>query len=321
MPNLVDEAVRQLDTALVWLEAVRPAHDGAPQGQHRYGWQKQEDAVLRRWWGKIPRPELARRVTGALRQATGDNQAERSINACANRADELALPAYDGEPGETYLKRLCEESNVPYEMAHKSVRDGELAATKKGKKLYVTDLAWALWLTSYRERLLTQGEVLNALEGEVVLTKREAMKFTCLSETHLTRYLQTGIIQAWLLPGIKTGRPGEWLVSKASAEAFVQARSEGRLRALLDQNPKYVALRNQLTGQIGGLRRAGRLKDADPLTEPQSLYHPGCFTIKQVASHLDLSTQAVHEAIANGHVKARVIVKGGRPRYAITPGR
>lgn len=311
MPSLVDEAILKLDTALVWLEA--------PQGSRRRHWHRQEDAVLREWWGKIPRPELAERVTRVLRQITGDSQAKRNVNACTNRAYELALPAYNGEPGEMCLKQATRESDVPYHIAYQAVKDGQLRVTKKGKQVYVSELDFSLWLVWYRERQILQAEILNATQGEVTLTKQEAMKLTGLCETHITRYLHTGVIQAWLLPGIKTGRPGEWLVSKASAEALMAARAEGRLGAYLDQHSTYVAMRNQLTKQILDLRHAGRLRDHDPLTEPKSLYHPGCFTVQQVASHLGLSSQAVHEAIANSHVKAQVIVKGGRPRYGITP--
>lgn len=311
MPSLVDEAILKLDTALAWLET--------PQGNHRYPWHPQEEGVLREWWGKIPRPALCERVTQVLRQITGDSQAERNVNACANRASQLALPAYNGEPGEMCLKRASTEADIPYWMAHQAVRDGQLRVAKKGKQIYVSELDFSLWLVWYRERLLMQAEILNATEGEVILTKQEAMKLTGLCETHITRYLQTGVIQAWLLPGIKTGRPGEWLVSKASAEALMAARARGQLRAYLDQYATYVVMRNRLTRQILDLRHTGRLKDRDPLTEPKSLYHPGCFTVRQVASHLGLSTQAVHEAIDTGRVKAEVVIKSGRPRYAIAP--
>lgn len=309
--SLVDEAIHQLDTALVWL--------ALPQTNRRYNWHRQEDAVLREWWGRIPRPELAERVTQVLRQITGDSHAERNINACANRASQLALPAYNGESGEMCLKRASRESDVPYHVAHEAVEDGQLRVTKNGKQVYVSELDFSLWLVWYRERLLMQDEILNAVQGETILTKQEAMKLTGLCGTHMTRYLKTGVIEAWVLPGIKTGRPGEWLVSRTSAEVFMAARAEGRLRALLDQHPAYVTLRHRQTEEIKTLRREGRLQKGDPLTKPESRYHPGCFTVLQVAKALDLSTQAVHKAIAAGKVKAEVRLAGCRPRYGIAP--
>jgi hypothetical protein len=311
LPTLVDQALRQVDNLIVWLEA--------PGRAKRYRWHPQEDALLRRNYSRLPRPEVSAQLTALLRELTGDPNATRSMTACYQRFQELALQAYNGDPGELSLTRTAKESGVPYHVVVQAVEDGELTATRKGKQVYVTERDYALWFVALRERQLLQGELLNALEGEPLLTKQAAMKLTRLSETHLTRYLQTGVIQAWLLPGIKTGRPGEWLVSQASAEAFVVARSQGRLQALLNQNPAYVALRQQLGGAIKTLRRAGRLNGPDPLEQPRSLYHPGCFTIKQVASHVGLSPQVVYEAIKNGHLKAESIVTGGRPRYAVAP--
>lgn len=311
MFSLVDEAIQQLDTALVWLET--------PRGSRRYQWHRQEEAALRQWWGRIPKAELAGRVSQVLQQVSGDSQAKRSADSCANRAFELRLPAYNGDPGEMALARAARGASVPYHIVIQAVEDGLLAAVRKGKQVYVSELDFALWLVEYRERLLMQGEMLNALDGTVMLSKREAMKLTGLCETHLTRYLQTGVIEAWVLPGIKTGRPGEWLVSREAAEAFVADRAAGRLRSLLDQNPVYVAMRNKLSADISALRREGRLEKRDPLVEPKSSYHPGCFTVKQVASHVGLSAQVIHEAIASGRVRAEVCVAGGRPRYAIAP--
>lgn len=310
MLSLVDEAIRQVDTALVWLEAT--------QERRRYNWHREEDAVLRRQWGRIPRPELAERVSAVLRRVTGDNQAERSVDGCFNRACELGLKAFQGDPGEMSLTRAAQLSGVPYHVVSQAYEDGALAAVRKGKQVYVSDSAWALWLAAYRERQIAQGEILNALEGTELLTKQEAMQLTRLRETHFARYLKTGVIEAWLLPGIRAGR-GEWLVSRESAEALVKARAEGRLRTLLDSCPAYVALRKQLTADIRALRRAGRLERRDPLTRPGSLYHEGCFTVKQVASHVGVSAQVVYEAIARGEIKAESVVAGGRARYAVRP--
>lgn len=304
--SLVDEALCQLNTALVWLEL--------PVQARRYDWSPLEDAALRRWWGRVPRSELAEMVSQVLRQATGDPTATRSANACSNRSQDLALPAYNGDAGEMSLKRACTLSETPYHVAHQAVKSGQLAAVRKGKQLYVTELNWSLWLVRYRERLLMQEEILNLVDDLEIITKQEAMRLANLCETHITRYLQDGVIQAWLLPGIKTGRPGEWLVDKTSVESFITARAEGRLSELLDRNPAYVARRSGLTQEVRALRRAGRLNKADPLTEPKSIYHPGCFTIRQVASHAGVSVQVVYEAIAGGSGDPGDMA---RPTYAV----
>lgn len=309
--SLVDEAIKQLDTALVWLEA--------PQERKRYPWHRAEEDLLRRIYSRMPRAEVARQISELLQELTGDPSAERTPTACYVRFQVLAMKAYQGEPGEMSLSRAARAGEVPYFLVTKAYTEGELPGTRKGKQVYVTERDFALWLAEYRERVAAQGEILNALEGIGILSKQEAMALLRLAETHLTRYLQTGVLRGWQLPGIKPGRPGEWLVSRESAEALRQARFEGRLRSVLDENPAYVALRKTMTREIRELRRAGRLEKRDPLTEPGSRYHPGCFTVAQVASHTGLSAQVVYQAIAGGKIKAESRVVGGRPRYAISP--
>jgi predicted DNA-binding transcriptional regulator AlpA len=162
--------------------------------------------------------------------------------------------------------------------------------------------------------------MLNALEGEELVSKREAMKLASISETHITRYLSTGVITAWKLPDLtpEPGR-GEWLVDRDSVEVYTRARREGWLQELLDGNPDYVTLRRQVTAEIRELRRAGRVDQRDPLTEGKSAYHPGCFTVPQVASHVGLSTTSVYAAIKAGQLTARVARIKSKPRYAIEP--
>ncbi|MCL4295740.1 MAG: hypothetical protein KJ077_08435 [Anaerolineae bacterium] len=309
--SLVDEAIKQLDTALVWLEA--------PQERKRYPWHRAEEDLLRRIYSRMPRVEVARQISALLQELTGDPLAERTVIACYVRFQVLAMKAYQGEPGEMSLSRAARAGEAPYFLVTKAYTDGELPGVRKGKQVYVTERNFSLWLAKYRERVLAQGEMLNALEGTEILSKQEAMALLRLAETHLTRYLQTGVLRGWQLPGIKPGRPGEWLVSKESAEALLAARSEGRLRSLLDQNPAYVAMRKEMSTQIRDLRRAGRLEQRDPLAEPQSQYHPGCFTVAQVASHTGVSAQVIYQAIASGKIRAESRVVGGRPRYAISP--
>lgn len=309
--SYVDQAILQINTALVFIEA--------PTRRRFIPWHADEDAVLRQWWSRIPRPELSERVSEITRRISGNPDAQRTPDACANRAYELALPVYNGDPGEMSLTVATQLAEVPYHIATRALYDGEFVAIRKGKQTYVSEREWAIWVLRYYERLEMQAEILNALDDETLLTKQEAMKRAGLCETHITRYLQTGIITAWALPGIKKGRPGEWLVSKRSVDEFIKIRTEGGLKAILNGNTAYVKVRHEMSGEIRTLRRNGRLKERDPLTDPRSLYHPGCFNINQVASHVGVSCQVIYEAIEQGHIKAETLIAGGRPRYAIAP--
>ena len=307
----LDQAIADFDSLLDWLEV--------DDRQRHYTWSPAEDRELRQWWGKIPRKELADRITVILRRITGDHKAERSINAIACRAAALDLEMYNGEPGEMCLAAAAKWGEVPFEALWRAMRNGDLPTEKRGKQRYVSEQNLSAWLVAYRDRQEAQGEILNGLEGLDVISKQEAMALAGLSETHITRYLQTGVIKAWKLPDLSCGTRGDWLVLRDSVEAFAQARAEGRLQELLDSQPDYVALRHKITQEIGEIRRAGRVAQRDPLTQPKSRYHPGCFTVVQVASHVGLSSQVIYEAIRNGQVEAREVISHGRPRYAIAP--
>lgn len=306
----VDEAIAIVTNTPPWLSREE-------RGQRRYNWSPAEDTVLRECYGRMPRPEIAKRVSAALQRVTGDLNATRSADAIANRAFQLGLERYTGEPGEMYLAYAARLAGIPYSIVHDAARSGALPTVRRGKQRYVTAGDWEVWLALYRNRQETEARALASITEETI-SKKEAMALTGLSETHITRYLQTGIIRSWKIPQGTQGR-GYWRVSQNSVEAFIQARAGGRLQELLDGNPAYVALRNGLTTQIRSLRRAGRLAQRDPLIIPKSKYHPGCFTVAQVASHAGLSAQVLYEAIKVGHLEARVVKRGGRPRYAIEP--
>ena len=254
-----------------------------------------------------------------LQRRTGDREARRSTNACACRADQLGVPSYQGEMGEMSLEHATRVGKLPnrcylYQAAH----DGRLPTVKRGKQRYVNAADWEVWLTKFRAREAAEQQALKSLPEETI-SKVEAMALTGLGETHLTRYLQTGVIRAWKIPDKGEVRPrGYWRVSVESCRQFVEARASGRLGELLNENPAYVMRRQDLTAQIRQLRRAGRVQQRDPLMTPRSRYHPGCFTIAQLASHVGLSAQVVYEAIP-GNLKAVTMVRGGRLRYAVEP--
>lgn len=290
-----------------------------PPRPHRYRWGRAETEELKSLWGRIPRVELAERISRILQSTTGDPNACRTISALAVRAEQLGLPAYDGEADELHLKEAARLAGVSFECLWREATDGVLPSTRKGKKRYVTRQDLAIWILSHRARQEAQAGVLEAIEGEDTLTKREAMALASLSETHLTRYLQSGIIRAWKIPDLRKGDRGDWVVDRASVLAYVQRKTQGELRELLDANPDYRVIRDQLTRQIRELRHAGKLGKRDPLKEPRSTYLPGYFTVAQVASHLGVSAQSLYEAINRGELKAQSVVRGGRKRYALPP--
>ncbi|MFQ5578791.1 MAG: hypothetical protein ACE5G8_17575, partial [Anaerolineae bacterium] len=160
------------------------------------------------------------------------------MNAVVNRARQLGLKVYSGEAGEIYLRLAARLSGVPYYTLHQAATAKELPTVRRGKRRYVSRRALAAWLLRYRARQEAQGEALESLEGTKIITKQEAMKWTGLSETHIARYLQSGVIEAWKIPEGRQGR-GFWLVNEASVQAFIAARNEGRLKELLDSNPRY----------------------------------------------------------------------------------
>jgi hypothetical protein len=308
----VNQAVATLDEFIIFFD------DHKPVGRH-YPWSSEEDAELRRVWGRMAKAQAAARVSAVTRQATGDPKAGRSANAIASRAQQLGLGAYNGEPDEMCLIAAARWCNLPYSLLFDNARTGKLAATKRGKQRYVRLTDLAAWYGDYKDRLEGLLVVMGQFDYWETISKREAMALTGLAETHIARYLSAGVITAWKLPDLSQGERGDWRVSRSSAEAFVRARAEGQLKAMLDANPAYVAIRNKMTAEVRGLRHAGRLMQRDPLTTPKSLYHEGCFTIAQVASHTGLSAQVVYKAIEHGQVKAEAVIDGGRPRYALKP--
>ncbi len=304
------EPIIDLDTLFTTLSLTRG---------HRYRWGRAETEELKRFWSRIPRAELAERISRILQRTTGDPNACRTISALAIRAEQLGLPAYNGEADEIHLKEAAGQAGVSFEHLWRETINGGLPSIRKGKKRYVTRQNLAIWILSHRARQEAQAEILEAIEGEDTITKKEAMALTGLSETQLTRYLQSGIIRAWKVPDLRRGDRGDWAVDRASVLVYMELKVRGELATLLDANPDYRTIRERITRQVRELRHAGKLGKRDPLKEPKSAYLPGCFTVAQVASHLGLSTQSLYEAISRGDLKACFVVQGGRKRYAITP--
>ena len=311
LTDVIDQAVADINDLMVWIAPEEPP------GERRYPWSAAQEAELRRYYGRVSRPELARRITKILRRETGDPQAERSVVAMTIRANHLGLQAYSGEADELHLRAAADFAEVGYYYLHEQAKAGKLPTIKRGKQRYVTRRDLANWLVAYRERQLAQGEVLNRLDGEDAVTKQEAMALTGLSETHIGRYLTSGVITAWKVPDLSHGRRGEWRVQRKSALAYVESKAEGNLQAILDENPAYVEIRDKITAEVRSIRQAGRVGRPDPLSEPKSSFFPGCFTVAQVASHAGLSAQSVYKAIEQGDLVAETAVVKGKRRYAV----
>jgi predicted site-specific integrase-resolvase len=287
-------------------------------GRRLYPWSKAEAEALKRCWGRVPRPLAAERVSQVLRRLTGDPGARRTVAAISVRAQQMGLRPYQGDEAEIFLSRAAELVGVPCRSLFEDARDGRLPTVRRGKQRYVTPRDLSIWFLAYRDRQETQAGVLECIENEDIITKKEAMALSGLAETHLTRYLKTGVIRAWKVPDLRDGERGDWAVDRRSVVALIKARAKGELANLLDEQPDYVRLRKRMTKEVRDLRQACRLGRRDPLTTPKSRYHPGCFTIAQVASHLGVATQSLYEAIKRGDLEARVVTAGGRKRYAIT---
>lgn len=288
-------------------------------GDRRFRWSRGQEAALRAWYGRLPLAEVAEKVNAVLRAETGVADASRTPVSCTVRAFQWAIPAFRGDADEVCLREgaWLSEGLIGYALLHGAAKRNQFPTRREGKQRYVSRSVLARWLVQYREMLLAQEQALEATEGTAI-SKQAGMVLAGLTETHFTRYLKTGVIRGWRMP-FGLGGHGYWLVERASVQALVAARAEGRLRAYLDQHQGYVALRQVITADIRALRHQGRLERRDPLTDPANRYHPGCFTVQQVASHTELTAEGVYRSIKRGEVEAVRVYSGGRWRYAIAP--
>ncbi len=286
----------------------------------RLPWSPAQDEVLKQGYDYAPEDDLLRQINEILHQELGTNAFSRTWQSAVGRAGVLGLRrTYRSLEGDLTVYAASQITDVPWHHLVRACESGELPSRRESKYRFVTPTDLANWLIVYHERLLVQAEILNAIEGEDIVSKQEAMKIAGLSETQITRYLQAGVIRAWKLPNL-TGplSRGEWLVQRASAEQVRQARRQGTLSALLN-NPAYRRIQARNVAEVTRLRREGKLGHRDPLTEPRSKTHPGCYTIQQVANHLRVSARVLYREIQAGRLQARSVVKGGRRRYAIAP--
>ncbi|MEM7342642.1 MAG: helix-turn-helix domain-containing protein [Chloroflexota bacterium] len=281
-------------------------------------WSSEQDAVIRQWFGRVRPAELARRVNAILHQEMNTTRFHRSEASISQRASVLGVSAYSGDHSEIRLVQAARTLNIAEDTLRRAIQRGELLASRKGKQCYICRQALSNWFVAFRERQLAQSEMLNALEGEDLISKKEAMALTGLRETHLTRYLKTGVIKAWKVPNLTpNGGRGEWLVQRQSADALAAARQAKRVRDLWTD--AYWEIQQATNIQVRQLSQQPKFGQPDPLKTPKSRYLPGCYTVAQVASHLQIKTQTLYDLIMAGQVQACTIKRGGRLRYAIAP--
>jgi transposase len=315
-PGLVESKYPQVAAVSADYAFITTNHDTG-----RLPWSPAQDDVIRRWYGRVSRAEITRRVNEVLHRELKTDKISRSHASIACRAGAIGVQAYVGDDTEVSIKQAARELEIGYHVLQQALERGELTARRKGKQRYINRLALSNWFLRFRERQLAQAEILNAVEGEDIISKKEAMALTGLGETHITRYLKTGVIKAWKLPDLTPGGGrGEWLVQQQSAKILAAARQMGRRKLRVLFTDDYRVLQQQSNAVVEKLRRDNPdFGQPDPLTEPKSKYHPGCFTVAQVASHMQCRVHELYDAIRSGQLGARTVKRGGRLRYAIEP--
>ena len=303
--SLVDDAIRQLDTNLCWV---------TPRQTRRklYRWSPREDALLRRICTRHPRAEVAVRLTALLREITGDPDAVRSINACYIRFQQLGMVAYDGEPDEIKLADAARQVGLGREFLDWAAETGQLPTRRAGKVRLVKTRDLANWFVAIRERQIARSEMLDILESQDLVDKKEAMALAGLSETHITRYLQCGVIAGWRVPDLRPGRFGVWLVRRDSINAFVEARASGRLSEYLGQFPAYGNWRKKSDAEVYALRRAGRVSATTPEDSEhhrrirQAIARAGLLTVRDLSARWGCRRDAVCARVRRYRVPSRM---------------
>lgn len=308
MLSVVDEALADVD-ALV--------DEFNLDDQLRYNWTPAEDQMLRRWYGRTGRSDLATRVTAVLQQQTGDVAASRSIVACAGRVQQLGLSSYQPEPGEMMISEAIDFVGVESWQLYRAVADNKIPSVRRGKYCYITMADLSRWYVDYRELLIAQGELLEALEQTETVSKPDAWEIVGGCETQMTRYLQCGIIIGYKMPAECKEVRWEWLVERKSIEQFIEARAGGRLKDMIAENEAYQALVTDQTKQIRALRAAGRLSRSEDLSEPKSKFFPGYCTVQQVANYVGLTAKVIYINIQQGNLAAKQKQVKSKMRFGI----
>lgn len=293
MASVVDEAIGEIDQS----------------GQRNYRWTEAEDNFLKQHYGLVANVALAEKITRILRRETGDPEAFRSPVAISLHCCNLGLKP-NTPTGYISVMEAVKRFGMSYTRLRRAYSNGTLKAIKIGKILHVHTGDLAIWELHYREIYLAQEQALEALEGKAI-SKPEAMKEIGLSESQITRYIKQGVIKGYAVPE-RNRKRGFWLIDKESVRKFKEARNSGELQSYL----------NTFRGHTAYLKRSPKrnYRATGPqlrMDYPRSAYHPGCFTVSQVAGELGALTSAVYGDAKAGKLKLVSIRGGGRKRYAV----
>jgi hypothetical protein len=298
LDHALDIAIAQHQMAQVWRTGRHP----------RRGWTPAEVRFIDAHIGKLA-PEAMAQQLGRSPSSMLQKIQSLGYNLVAEARLPLGLTA-------AALSRRLE---ISLEQVWRDVQRGVICAERHNRKDYCIawpEVAsyerWMTQLTCQRERVLARIK-------EPVLTKQQAMALLGLSETHITRYLQAKILKAWKVPckyQPSARQRWEWLVSRASAEKVKADREAGRLRL---RKQAYRQLQQQANAEIARLRRERRLGLRDDLKHPRSAVVQGCFTVRQVASHVQLSEAQVYEHLRLGRLDGRCVNVGARRFWVIAP--
>lgn len=289
---------------------ARAAWLAARQAQARQRrWTKQELEQLRAMVGRATVPQMAAAFN-------------RPVPQVAHKLYLLgySIPADIVEPLGLTLRTAATRLAVPYEWLWKRVRRGDIHAPKKDKKDHL--MPWREYRRVERQIAAHQARRARYLARikEPTITKKQFDQLIGLSEVQCQRYLKGKIVRAWKIPmpwaGDASRDRWEWRISKADAERVTRLRAEGRLRLRRKAFRQLVAAEN---AKVTQLRKARRLGQRDDLRHALSCVVPGCYSIRQVASHVGLSESQVYSHIQSGRLAAEHKRVGARNYVAVRP--
>lgn len=218
------------------------------------------------------------------------------------------------------LHQAARELDIPYEWLWNQARLGKIQAPKiDGKNRLLRWPEFRRLEHQVKQHLARRARVLARIH-EPTITKKQFDQMIGLSETQTQRYIVGKIVRAWKVPmkWSESTSPSrlEWRVSKQDAERVTQLRAEGKLRL---RRKAFREISRYENSKVVKLRKARRLGQRDELKHALSCVVPGCFTIRQVASHVGLSESVVYTHIQSGRLPVERKRVGSRNYVAIRP--
>lgn len=295
----------------------------------RYEWQAPELALLASLVGQLSRGEIASMLTARLRKLTGDDHAQRSIEAVQLAIGRIGLQASDVLGGITTTEAAREIGSLA--IIHHAIRSKQLRTARVGRLLVIPHDVWREWKA---KRVLVP-------EGYIQLSSiREALAIRSdkLSEFARMGYVPTAIRCTPVGSEGPSTQFGTWYIEKSEAERLVAARRAGlpmpwhgkpmadNLRVTYKlwqqrQHPDTCATCRDIWGEQGvppsfedyAARYPALAHGAKRhLTRP---WNPG-LTVGQLAEKAGCSENLVRQAIQNGMLDASVV--DGEERITLT---